>query len=71
MSSILPESIHSFIISLLFSSRTTQKLLDYWLGTPSPFKKMGCVPNYLPVTVDGLAEKEIIIGVVEMPRYIQ
>ena len=35
--SILPESIHSFIISLLFSSRTTQKLPAYRLGKPSLF----------------------------------
>ena len=45
ISLIFPALIHSFIISLLFSSRTTQKLLDYWLGTPSLFKKMGCAPS--------------------------
>jgi len=41
--SILPGLIHSFIISLLFSSGTTQKLPDYCLETPSLFKKMGSV----------------------------
>jgi len=38
------------VFILLFSSRTTQKLADYCLGTPSLFKKMGCVvPNYFQI----------------------